>query len=325
MTTSNYNREYDESTTPGKNLKNIIIAVLAVGVVGTWGYALVHNNKTETVQTQNQAKIVQVTDDKAAVQKSFDESLVRLDSLTGYSNVLKTKIAASNSEISRRKAAIRALLNKKNATAADLEKAKQMIAELNDKIGNMEQQVATLSHDKETLTQDKVALIQDTTTLSADLTTTTVAKEGLEKKVDIASTLNATNIAITPIDVRHNGKEKITTTAKRIDKLVISFDVDNRIAQSGKTDMFVCIKGPDGKDVVADAAGSGTFTTREEGDKSFTAKVPVELDSAKTKKVEFAFKPTAAFQQGTYTIEIYQNGFKVGEGVRQLKKGGLFS
>jgi hypothetical protein len=30
------------------------------------------------------------------------------------------------------------------------------------------------------------------------------------------------------------------------------------------------------------------------------------------------------FQTGNYKIEIYQNGFKIAEGVRSLKKGGLF-
>ena len=30
------------------------------------------------------------------------------------------------------------------------------------------------------------------------------------------------------------------------------------------------------------------------------------------------------FQTGDYKIEIYHNGFKIGEGVRSLKKGGLF-
>ena len=55
--------------------------------------------------------------------------------------------------------------------------------------------------------------------------------------------MNASNIAITPIDVRHNGKEKVTTTAKRVNKLVISFDVNNRIAQPGTTDVFVVVIG----------------------------------------------------------------------------------
>ena len=43
------------------------------------------------------------------------------------------------------------------------------------------------------------------------------------------------------------------------------------------------------------------------------------------KNVEFAFTPADKFQLGTYTIQIYQNGFKIGEGTRELKKGGLFS
>ena len=30
------------------------------------------------------------------------------------------------------------------------------------------------------------------------------------------------------------------------------------------------------------------------------------------------------FQKGYYKIEIYHNGFKIGEGTRELKKGGLF-
>jgi len=59
----------------------------------------------------------------------------------------------------------------------------------------------------------------------------------------------------------HNGKEKVTTTAKRVNKLLITFDVNNRIAQSGTTDVYVCITGPDGKDITAANAGSGTFTT----------------------------------------------------------------
>jgi hypothetical protein len=30
------------------------------------------------------------------------------------------------------------------------------------------------------------------------------------------------------------------------------------------------------------------------------------------------------FQTGDYKIEVYHNGFKIGEGVKTLKKGGLF-
>ena len=72
--------------------------------------------------------------------------------------------------------------------------------------------------------------------------------------------------------------------------------------------------------------GNGTFTTREEGEKSFTAKVPVDMETAKKKNVAFAFEPIGnSFQIGSYKVQIYQNGFLIGEGTTQLKKGGLFS
>ena len=302
-----------------------MIVVLAVAFAGSLGYALISNNNKEEVIEQNHTQIATITDQKSTIQKSFDESLVRLDSMSGVSAAMKGKLAGENHEIAIKKAEIRRILNKKDASAAELAKAKELIAQLNDKIGTMQMDVARLTNDNQSLNQDKVALVQDTTKLSSDLQTTTVAKEDLEKKVDVASTLNATNIAITPVDVKTNGKEKVTSTAKRVNKLVISFDVNNRIAQSGTTDVYVCVTGPDGKNMVAPAAGSGTFTTREEGDKSFTAKVPVDFATAQNKNVSFAFTPGTNFQRGSYTIQIYQNGFKIGEGTRELKKGGLFS
>jgi len=305
--------------------KTTAIVVLAIAFVGSLGYAIIsNNNSTQTIE-QNHTQIAKVSDEKSDIQKNFDESLVRLDSMTSVSHAMTGQLAGLNKQIAKKKAEIRRILNDKNASAADLAKAKQMIADLNDKISTEEQDVANLTQTKTQLTADKVALVQDTTTLDSNLMVTNTAKHGLEKQVDIASTLNATNIAIVPVDVKSNGKEKITTTAKRVNKLLIKFDVNNRIAEPGTTDVYVVITGPDGKSVMAPANGSGTFTTREEGDKSFTAKVPVEIQTAQTKNVQFAFTPGSSFQQGSYTIQIYQNGFKIGEGTRELKKGGLFS
>ncbi len=308
-----------------KNSKNVIIAVLAFAFLGSLGYLLVNNNSKSNAIEQQQTQIAKVSSEKSDLQRNFDESLTRLDSMASLSNGLKNKLTDKNTEIAKRKNEIRSILNKKNATAAELAKAKELIGELNDKITTMEQDVARLTQDNQSLTQDKTALTQDKEKLTSDLTATTVVKEDLEKKVDIASTLNASNITITPVDVKKDGKEKVTATAKRVNKLVISFDVDNRIAQPGTTDVYVCITGPDGKAISDSAMGSGTFTTREDGDKSYTKKLSVDIETAKSKNVKFAFTPGANFEQGNYKIQIYQNGFKIGEGTRELKKGGLFS
>lgn len=324
-TTTNYPSASPQNQPPRRDSKGLIIGALAVVLLGTWGYLLWNNNRHDQVHSTDQMQVAKITDEKSELQRSFDATLVRLDSVSGNNNELQGQLTEKTSEIAKMKNEIRSILNKKNATAAELSRAKTLIDELNQKVASLEEDVARLTQENETLTVEKTQLTADKDKLTTDLQTTASAKEELEKKVDVASTLNATNIAVTPVDERRSGKEKETTTAKRVDKLVISFDVDNRIAQSGQTDVYVCITAPDGKPVSVPALGSGLFTTREEGEKFFTAKVPVQVEAGKRKPVQFAWRQNSDFQRGDYKIEIYHNGFKIGEGVRSLKKGGLFS
>ncbi len=326
MSTTNFptpSQENQLQTLPRKNnYKNAVIGVLAAGVLSLGGYMVYDKNKASDTIQQQQSQIAKVTDEKSDIQSSFDASLARLDSMATVNTGLNSQLTEKNTEIAKVKSEIRSILSKKNATAAELSRAKTLIAQLNDKISVLEQDVARLTEENQTLNNDKVVLTQEKEKLTTDLATTTEVKQNLEKKVDVASTLNASNIAITPIDVRKSGKEKVSTTAKRVDKLLVSFDVTNRIAQPGSTDVYVLVIGPDGTPITSSAE---TFTTREDGDKTYTAKLPVEIETAKKKNVEFAFAPGTKFQQGSYKIMIYQNGFLIGESIRELKKGGLFS
>ena len=324
------NEYTDQSTTEKKpkDLRNLFIGLLIAGIIILAGFFVFDHNKSgETIQAQ-QTEVAKVTTEKSEIQTNFDASLARLDSMQTANTALDGKLSESKSEISKMKAEIRSILNKKNATASELAKARDMIAQLNGKITDMESQIAMLTQQNDTLRQNVAVLTTEKATLSHNLDSTNVVKDDLAKKVDIASTLNASNISITPVKVKNNGKEKVSTVAKRVDKLVVSFDVNNRIIQPGTTDVYVVVIGPDGKpvasNVAADASGD-TFTTRDDGNKTFTAKLPVDLQTAQTKNVQFAFVPGNHFAQGSYKIQIYQNGFLIGEKTSELRKGGLFS
>lgn len=97
---------------------------------------------------------------------------------------------------------------------------------------------------------------------------------------------------------------------------MVSFDVENRIAKSGPADMYLIVTAPDGKII---SEGSNVLNTRTDGDKNFTAKIPVEYVQGERKPVQFPIRQND-FQTGNYKIEIYHNGFKIGEGVRSLKR-----
>lgn len=325
MSTTNYPSASPQSTPPKKDSKNLIIGLLAVAILGTWGYFLWDKNKSDQQITQLKTQYVAVDSSKNELQKSFDAAVIRLDSLTGHNNELEGKLSERNSEIAKLKGQIAAKLKKDRLSEKEKVELKSQIQELNDKINNLEAEVARLTQENQTLTTEKTQLTADKEKLTTDLATTTTQKQDLEKKVDIASTLNASNISITPINEKNGGREKVTTTAKRVDKLVIAFDVDNRIAQAGSTEVYVSVTDPEGKPVTVEALGSGTFTTREEGDKFYTFKMPVDIETGKKKHVEFPWKQNSAFKTGNYKIEVYHNGFKIGEGTQTLKKGGLFS
>jgi len=324
------NEYTDQSPTENKpkDFKNLFIGLLIAGIIILAGFFVFDHNKSgEAIQAQ-QTEVAQVTTEKSEIQTNFDASLARLDSMQTANTALGSKLSSSKNDISKMKTEIRSILNKKNATASELAKARDMIAQLNGKITDMQSQIAMLTQQNDTLKQNVVVLTTEKATLSHNLDSTNVVKDDLAKKVDIASTLNASNISITPVKVRNNGKEKVSSVAKRVDKLVVSFDVNNRIIQPGTTDVYVVVIGPDGKPVASSVAAdtsSDTFTTRDDGNKTFTAKLPVDLQTSQTKNVEFAFAPGSHFQQGSYKIQIYQNGFLIGEKTSELRKGGLFS
>jgi len=325
MTNTDYPSATPQSNSSGgKNNKNIYISILAAVLLGTWGYLLYDKNKSsekiQLAQTQSNSYMSQ----RDSLKNMYDQAEVRLDSITGANNNLQGKLSDRQKEIDSKKAEIRRILNDKKATQADLNKAKAMIADLNDKITSLEAEVTRLTGENQQLTTANSTLTQEKTDLQTNLQTTTAAKEDLEKTVDVASTFSASDIKVTPVQDKKSGKEKTTSTAKRVNKLVVSFNVENRIAKSGQADMYVMVTAPDGKIVADTSLGSGTLTTRTDGDKPYTSKVSVQYEQGTTKLVELPIKGSH-FQVGDYKIEIYHNGFKIGEAIRTLKKGGLFS
>lgn len=325
MTNTNYPSAAPQNEPPKGNRtgKNVLVGVLAAALLGTWGYFLYDKNKTNEKIQLAETQSVSYMSARDSLKMMYDDAEMRLDSITGANNTLQGEKSDLQKQIDANKAEIRRILNDRNATAADLKRARALIASLNNQIAGLEAEVSRLTGENQELTASNVMLTQENSDLSQNLQSTNTLKDELERTVDVASTFSASNIQITPVNEKKSGKEKSTTTAKRVDKLVVSFDIENRIAKSGPADMYIIVTAPDGK-VIQDAAlGSASLTTRTEGDKQFTTRVPVEYEQGTRKNLQFPIRQ-ADFQTGDYRIEIYHNGFKIGEGVRSLKKGGLF-
>jgi myosin heavy subunit len=300
--------------------KNVIIGVLAAGLLGTWAYFLYDKNDSNKQIQESKVAEASAMSSQDSIKQLYDATLLRLDSITGDNNAKSGAISERDSKISDLKKQINGILAKRNATQAELNRAKSLIAELNNQIAQLEAENARLTGENQQLASNNAQLTAEKTVLETNLQTTTAEKEEMASTVDVASTFTASNIQITPVNEKSKGKEKTTTTAKKVDKLVVSFDVENRIARSGPADLYVMVTAPDGK-VITD--GASNVTTRSEGDRAYTSKTTVNYDQGTRKSIKIPLRQEH-FQTGNYKIEIYQNGFKIAEGIRSLKKGGLF-
>ena len=307
----------------------LIYGLLVAALLVTWGYLIYDKSQTKEQVTTLTTQNATITSEKDEVRDLYNSSLSRLDSLMGENQTLNTNLEGTNKEINTLKSDIRKIISNKNATAADLAKARKMIGDLNGRIENLAAEVDKLKGENEQLVSTNQKITVEKQQVEQTLVTTNSEKDAIKKSLDetsdIASTLHVSNINITALNEKGGGSEKETTTAKKVDKLRISFDLDqNRLAPNGEKELYVSITAPDGTPVSIPGGGSGKFTTREDGEKNYSAKVTAQYDNTKRIPVSFDWRQDKPFQTGDYRIVVYHNGFKIGEGVRSLKKGGLF-
>jgi hypothetical protein len=312
-----------------KNWRNLLTGLLLITLLATWGYIIYDKNKTKETIQQKDMQLATTTTEKDELRKELDDATMRYDMIkTSSANMSHSKdsvITQRDRDIAEKRIKIHELLTKANATKEELAQAKSLISSLNDDIVGYKTQIETLQGEKIVLIQQKEAVTKERDIAKKETEDAKTVIKEKENVIDIGSTLHASNFFISGINEKKSGKEKSTTTAKRVDKLRISFDLDeNRITQSGPKSIYICITDPKGNPVTVEALGSGMFTTRDGQEKSFTQKVEINYTQGQRQTINVDWKQNSGFETGDYKIEVYNNGFKIGEGVRNFKKGGLF-
>ncbi len=317
---TNYPEAGNYSSAPKKDNKNTIIILLAIALVGSWIYFMYAKNQATAVINEKDAQYATLDSARNQVQKEFDDAMVRLDEMTATNNGLDSLVKTRDNELGILKSKFKSLVGKQNATAADLAAARKLVGELNGRIDDYVKEIERLQGENIQLTADKNNLTNENKNLSNNLASTEAAKKDAESKVDVGSTLHASGFNIVAINERNSGKEKSTSSAKRADKFRISFNLDeNRIATSGAKQLFIIAKDPTGKVIKEEALASGTINTRQDGQVDFTTKLDVEYKQSEAKFVSFDLRQADKYTKGNYSIIVYQNGFKIGEGVAVLK------
>lgn len=304
----------------GAKSKSILFAFLIIALLATWGYIIWDKNNIRELVQQKDNQISSTSAQRDELQKALDDATVRYDQIKTVGAEKDSVIIEREKEITAKKSKIQSLLSKANNSANDIKEAKQLIESLNVDIESYKAQIAKLEAANAELSKSNQSLTGERDQLQKEFDSSKEEIRNKENTINIGSTLHASRFNVMALNEKRSGKLKETSSAKKADKLRITFDLDeNLITPSGTKTLFIIITDPNKKIITSENLGSGSFDARYVGTIPFTQKIDVDYTQNKRQTISFDWKGEGTYVSGNYKIEVYNNGFKIGEAVRPLR------
>ncbi|WP_312557276.1 hypothetical protein [Empedobacter brevis] len=320
-------KDLEPSTNPKhKNefVKNIIIAVLAVALLLAIGYIVYSKEANAKNSIEMQSDINDLERSREILKQEL--RIVRADFDDAKTRVVKKDSSLSYQDrlILEKQKEIQAILNKEDITGDELNRAKRLITSLQADIKVYKEEIVRLKDENKKLTNKNTELTSQNSNLTdqkqAVETHLNEEKESHQNLIkETNSTLSISNYTITGLRVKSSGKEIETTRARRIDKVRVSFDLDKNLnATSEIKELYVTVYKPNGEIGKFKGANSGEITLRSGSSIDYSDRVKVDYNNMSGSRVTFDWVDYD-FPKGEYKIDIYQNGYKVGQNVITLK------
>ena len=297
--------------------KSVLLALLAVGLVVTWGYHLYdkgqYSNQTKEVLVKDSSAVAKAVSD--SLRGFFIQTLDRLDPEKIQNDSLIRPLTDSIWTqklvvVNQLRLDIRDILEQKNISKDDLSTVKIKIDTLQLRIIELEQESARLSDKNKKPNNELAQLKNDLTTQINKATPAEIKTQS--KKGDARSLFVASDIHFAAYKVQPDQKEIETTQQQEANKFISSFTVRNNIAGFQNAEIIIVISDPSGKSVNPEVWDAGSFETKFEGRKVYSRKLLFEYNKGETKRLHFVLEPEN-FEKGVYKISLYHNGFRIGQ------------
>ena len=238
----------------------------------------------------------------------LDPEKIQVDSLTRTSDsVWMQKLVAVN----QLRLNIRNILEQKDISKED-------IGTVKIKIDTLQIRMIELEKESSLLNGENKKSNGDLTQLSNEVNTQQNKKEEAgenkiqSKKNNELSLFVASGIRFAAYKVQPDQKEIETTQQDEANKFISSFTVKNNSTGFQNAEIIIVISDPSGKSVNPEVWDAGSFETKTEGKKVYTRKLLFEYNKGETKRLQFSLEPEN-FEKGTYKLNLYYNGIRIGE------------
>lgn len=291
----------------------IIFLLLLINLVGAY-YLFKGQQDLEATQTE----VVGLKDDLSALQADFNAQMAQLNEMKGLNEELDAIIAQREAEIAAHLEEIQKWKNQSSYNKNELNKLKGKIVEFEAERAAFIAQIDELSKENAELTELKTQLEED---LSAEKEVTanlTEEKEYLSEKFELGSLLQADELSAVGIKIKDSGVEKEVSKLKNADKVMVCYQTgENKVREEGSVMMQLRLINPRGETLTLGAEGSGSFTSKESGKEVPYSKEAAFNFDGSNKKICIYWGHQIDVE-GTYTAEIYQEGYLLGVSTFEL-------
>ena len=300
-----------------RDTKSLLLALLAAGLIVTWVYHIYdksqYSNLTKEVFVKDSTAVAEAVTDslRKYYSRTLDQLSLEKTQIDSSNNSLKSELRTKITEINKLRGEIGTILKRKDLTKDDLEAAKTMIDDLQQKIDDLKTENSSLTDEKAKLSNVLAQLNGEMNSVQENLQRVSAENKELARKINDASVFIASEIKFSAVAVKDQ-KEIETTQLKKADKFVTSFTVQNNILDMDNAEVVVVITDPAGKPLNTEVWDTGNFETKTDGKKIYTRKVKFEYNKGEAKHLIFSLEPNN-FEKGTYKLSLYHNGVRIGE------------
>lgn len=304
----------------------VVMTLLAAGL----GYMLFQSkdtvaNQQEVISTKVM-ELAQTRTKLDSISKQLDSQIAEVQKLGGDVTELQ-------------KAKVELEQDKKDIQSKSASQVANISSKYEGKIKNYEALLASKETELVKLREENGVLANENQSLKSETTTLRSEKEGITKnaeetkaeaarrveeesaknkvlseKVAKAAALKTEFVKVIGINEKGKESEDKKYKAKKLAKIKVVFQlVKNDLTEKERKTVFIRVLDPDGSTIFDASTGSGNFTFNGQ-ELAYTTRGDLNYDNENL-YIEMVYdRGGTAYREGNYKVELYAEGFKIGEG-----------
>jgi myosin heavy subunit len=324
-------------TSKSKNNLSAMAIIAIIALIGLNGYQWFSNSQLKTQNIRQETELVELEQVQAELEQDYTAALEGLEDMRSDNNELNSLIESQKVELKSQKDKINNLI----WTKRELNKAKEEIANMNTQAAQYVAELAQLRDENAMLMASNTQLKQQNSSLNTQYLNEQTAKkeieaaravlavekerlakknEVLDTKVDMANAIKINFMKVQGYQLKDNGKKKKKSRAKSINLVEVCFTTEtNLVTPSGPKEFQIRLIDPLGETVAREDMGSGVLTNKLDNTQvRYTSTGVIDYNNEDTEGC-IEWRVNDRLPKGMYDVEIYNNGFKVGNGNYKMK------